>query len=124
MTRGEVVGGFRKGGVDQKREGRREGHTGGGGDDDDDDDQGGVVGMVRKVFGGFGGKRGNDWVERRREVEREELEEKGYAGVIVGEVREVLGRDRETGEKIVGGVEDAVKDGGPGGTRGGREVGR
>lgn len=68
---------------------------------------GDLAGGVRQGLGigGAGGEKGKDdarekeWVRRRKEVEREELEERGYSGVILGEVRELLGRDRETGER-------------------------
>ena len=110
LTSGDAYGKGRKG-------------EGGNGDDDGDngkmEDVGGVLGIIHRVFGRPERRKG--WVERRREVEKEELEEKGYGGVILGEVREVLGRDRETGEKIVESREsDAGKDGrtGPGGAGG------
>lgn len=73
------------------------GGGGGGGDGGSSSGASGVMGLVRKMWMG---DEGADWKAKRVAREREELAEgKGYGDIILGEVREVLGRDRETGER-------------------------
>lgn len=59
--------------------------------------EGGITAMARKLW--MGGEEAG-WQERRIREEKERLEQgEGYWDLIVGQVWEAFGRDRETGEK-------------------------
>lgn len=68
----------------------------------------GVLGMARDLWMG---NEQEGWKERRVKEERERLAGgEGYGDLMVGQVREALGRDRRTGERV-GGEEEGGREG-------------
>lgn len=70
---------------------------------------GGVLGMAKELWMG---DEGPGWKERRMAEERERLEGgEGYWDLILGHVREALGRDKSTGERVEEGEEGRRRGG-------------